>query len=67
MFEVYCNIFICLGLDFRVVIVDLGFIGGNYFYEFYVLVDLGEDVIVFVSDSNYVVNVEMVEVIVFEK
>lgn len=67
MYDVYCNIFLCMGLDFRVVIVDFGFIGGNYFYEFYVFVVLGEDDIVFLSDSDYVVNVEMVEVVVFEK
>lgn len=64
MYKVYCNIFECFGFDYCFVIVDIGFIGGSVLYEFYVFVEFGEDVIVFSDVSDYVVNIEKVEVLV---
>lgn len=61
---VYSCIFICLGLDFCMVQVDLGVIGGDVLQEFYVIVDFGEDVLVFFIGLDYVVNMEVVVVVV---
>lgn len=67
MYVVYSKIFSCMGLDFCVVQVDIGFIGGSVFYEFQVLVQSGEDDVVFFDIFDYVVNIELVEVIVLKE
>lgn len=63
MYDVYVCIFLCFGFEFCVVVVDSGLIGGNFLYEFYVIVDIGEDVIVYCLMFEFVVNVEVVEVL----
>lgn len=45
--------------------VDLGVIGGSYIYEFMVLSEIGEDIIVYSNESDYVVNIEKVEVVYY--
>lgn len=64
MYVVYCKVFDCMGFDYCLVLVDIGVIGGNGLYEFYVLVESGEDLIVFLIELDYVVNIEKVEVVV---
>lgn len=63
MFVVYSCIFECCGLNFCVVIVDLGVMGGKDMYEFMVFFEIGEDIIVYLDIFFYVVNVEMVLVV----
>lgn len=66
MDQVYRNIFSCCGLDFWLVDVDFGAIGGFGFQEFMVLVDVGEDEIFYIEDGLYFVNVEKVVFFVFD-
>lgn len=51
-------------MNFCVVIVDFGVMGGKDIYEFMVLFDVGEDIIVYFDIFDYVVNIEMVFVVV---
>lgn len=60
MYVVYCCIFEVCGFDYMVVEVDFGVIGGLLLYEFMVIVEIGEDVIVYCDECGYVVNVEKV-------
>lgn len=59
----YSCIFERVGINVRLVVVDLGVIGGSYIYEFMVLSVIGEDIIVYSKESDYVVNIEKVEVV----
>lgn len=61
MNKVYLCILECCGLEYICVEVDVGIIGGQgEIYEFMVLVDVGEDMIVFCKQCGYVVNFEKV-------
>ena len=67
MFEAYTKIFSRLQLDFRAVSADSGAIGGQVSQEFHILADVGEDDIVFSTDSDYSANVELAEAICLEE
>ena len=67
MFEAYTKIFSRLQLDFRAVSADSGAIGGQISQEFHILADVGEDDIVFSTDSDYSANVELAEAICLEE
>ncbi len=67
MFEAYTKIFSRLQLDFRAVSADSGAIGGHVSQEFHILADVGEDDIVFSTDSDYSANVELAEAICLEE
>ena len=58
MFDAYVRIFTRLGLNFRAVLADTGTIGGTYSHEFQVLADVGEDIVVYSDDGDYVANIE---------
>ncbi|MFP3037027.1 MAG: proline--tRNA ligase, partial [Arsenophonus sp.] len=63
MYSVYSIIFKRIGFNFKVVKANSASIGGNISHEFHVLVDSGEDNIVFSTDSDYAVNIELAEAI----
>lgn len=58
MHQAYCNIFECIGLDYRPVLADTGAIGGSNSHEFHVLAESGEDAIAFSSEGDYAANIE---------
>ena len=61
MYQAYCRIFDRLGLNYRAVRADSGAIGGNRSQEFQVIADVGEDVIVYSTGSDYAANIELAE------
>ncbi|VAW48433.1 Prolyl-tRNA synthetase, bacterial type [hydrothermal vent metagenome] len=63
MYDAYNRIFTRIGLDFRAVQADTGFIGGKESHEFHVLADSGEDEIAFSTDSDFAANIELAEAI----
>ncbi|MDE8567371.1 proline--tRNA ligase [Listeria monocytogenes] len=67
MHQAYSNIFTRCGLEFRSVIADSGFIGGNESKEFMALSDIGEDTIAYSDASDYAANTEMAPVLYMEK
>ncbi|MGP1958333.1 MAG: proline--tRNA ligase [Arsenophonus sp.] len=67
MYSVYSIIFKRIGFNFKVVKANSASIGGNVSHEFHVLVDNGEDNIVFSTDSDYAVNIELAEAICIMK
>jgi len=60
MFTAYQNIFKRLGLDFRAVKADTGNIGGSNSHEFQVIAQSGEDILAFSDESDYAVNIELI-------
>src|SRR5471030_2909378 len=60
MFTAYQNIFKKLGLDFRAVKADTGNIGGSASHEFQVIAQSGEDILAFSDESDYAVNIELI-------
>lgn len=60
MFTAYQNIFKKLGLDFRAVKADNGNIGGSASHEFQVIAQSGEDILAFSDESDYAVNIELI-------
>lgn len=48
-------------MDFCIVEVDSGVIGGSKSREFVVLIECGEDMIVVCKNCDYVVNIEIVK------
>lgn len=63
MYHAYSAIFTRMGLEVRAVQADTGSIGGSVSHEFQVLVDSGEDDIVFSTESNYATNIELAEAV----
>lgn len=59
MEQTYKNIFIRLGVDFRIVDADNGAIGGSGSKEFVILAPSGEDDIVICSNCDYASNLEI--------
>ncbi len=59
MYTAYSNIFTRLGLNFRAVIADSGAMGGKDTHEFMALSEIGEDIIVYSTESGYAANIEM--------
>ncbi|WP_018658686.1 proline--tRNA ligase [Allofustis seminis] len=55
----YKNIFERVGLNFQVVTADAGAMGGRESQEFMALSSIGEDTIVYSTESDYVANLEM--------
>ncbi|MGL9733330.1 MAG: proline--tRNA ligase [Symbiopectobacterium sp.] len=63
MYDAYSRAFSRMGLNFRAVQADTGFIGGSTSHEFQVLAQSGEDDIVFSTDSEYAANIEFAEAV----
>ncbi len=61
IYQVYCNIFERLELNFRAVLADTGAIGGEVSHEFHVLADSGEDSIAYTESGDYAANVELAQ------
>lgn len=61
VFESYNRIFKRCGLRFKAVEADSGNIGGSSSYEFMVLSDSGEDIIVSCNSCKYTANIEKAE------
>ncbi len=61
MYDAYTRIFARMGLKFRAVAADTGYIGGNASHEFQVIADTGEDAIAYCPTSDYAANVETAE------
>lgn len=61
MYQAYQNIFKKLGLDFRAVKADTGNIGGSASHEFQVIAQSGEDILAFSDESDYAVNIELID------
>lgn len=57
--QAYSNIFDRLGLNYRIVGADSGQIGGSSSEEFMVLSDIGEDTIVYSTESDFATNIEL--------
>lgn len=57
--QAYSNIFDRLGLNYRIVGADSGQIGGSSSEEFMVLSDIGEDTIVYSTESEFATNIEL--------
>lgn len=55
--QAYCNIFDRMGLNYRVIGADSGQIGGSSSEEFMVLSDIGEDTIVYSTESDFASNI----------
>jgi len=66
MYEAYKRIFERMGLDFRAVEAETGYIGGSFSHEFMVLAESGEDSILFCTSCDYAANVEKAEIFVEE-
>ncbi|MEW6441754.1 MAG: proline--tRNA ligase [bacterium] len=62
MYEAYKRIFERMGLDFRAVEAETGYIGGSFSHEFMVLADSGEDAILFCTSCDYAANSEKAEI-----
>lgn len=58
--KVYIEVFKCCGLEFCLIIGDGGVMGGKDLKEFMVILEIGEDMICYLIESDYVVNLEMV-------
>ncbi|WP_020008646.1 proline--tRNA ligase [Salinicoccus albus] len=58
MYEAYARIFSRVSLEYRAVEADSGAIGGSHTHEFMALADIGEDTIVYTTESNYAANIE---------
>ncbi len=67
MHEAYKRIFERMGLAFRAVEAETGYIGGSFSHEFMVLADSGEDSILFCTSCDYAANVEKAEIFVEER
>lgn len=61
MYQAYNIIFKRIGLNFRVVQADTGYIGGKISHEFHVLANSGENDIVFSTCSDYAENINIAE------
>jgi prolyl-tRNA synthetase len=61
MYAAYQAIFKKLGLDFRAVKADTGNIGGSTSHEFQVIAQSGEDLLAFSDESDYAVNIELMD------
>jgi len=59
--QAYTNIFTRCGLTFRMVEADSGQIGGTGSAEFMALADIGEDTIVYSTESSFASNIEVHE------
>jgi len=57
--QAYTNIFTRCGLTFRMVEADSGQIGGTGSAEFMALADIGEDTIVYSTESDFASNIEV--------
>ncbi|HCT0526155.1 TPA: proline--tRNA ligase [Staphylococcus pseudintermedius] len=66
MYNAYSTIFKRVGLNVRPVVADSGAIGGNHTHEFHALSAIGEDTIVYSSNSDYAANIEKAEVTYYE-
>ena len=61
MKEIYKNIFDLIGLDYKIVSADSGSIGGDKSEEFHVLANSGEDTLAFSNESDFAINIELLD------
>jgi prolyl-tRNA synthetase len=58
MYETYCRIFRCCGLDYVIVEAESGEMGGSGSHQFTIPCESGEDIIVYAEDGAYAANLE---------
>jgi len=58
MYETYCRIFNCCGLDYVIVEAEVGEMGGSGSHQFTVPCKSGEDTIIYTEDGSYAANLE---------
>ena len=61
MKKIYKNIFDLIGLDYKIVSADSGSIGGDKSEEFHVLANSGEDTLAFSNESDFAINIELLD------
>ena len=61
MKRIYKNIFDLIGLDYKIVSADSGSIGGDKSEEFHVLANSGEDTLAFSNESDFAINIELLD------
>ena len=61
MKKIYKNIFDLIGLDYKIVSADSGTIGGDKSEEFHVLANSGEDTLAFSNESDFAINIELLD------
>ena len=61
MRKIYKNIFDLIGLDYKIVSADSGSIGGDKSEEFHVLANSGEDTLAFSNESDFAINIELLD------
>ena len=61
MKKIYKNIFDLIGLEYKIVSADSGSIGGDKSEEFHVLANSGEDTLAFSNESDFAINIELLD------